>query len=455
MRKEGGTVETEESLRREILEKTKEIFKLRQQEEKFIPGKSRIHYAGRVFDEREMQAAVDCALDFWLTLGEKGDRFVSDFSRRMGMNYGLVTNSGSSANLLAVGALCSPNLAHPLRPGDEVITTALAFPTTLNPILQYGLIPVFVDVEEGTYNLDAGRLESALSDRTRAVVLAHTLGNPAEMDRIMEFAKEHSLYVLEDTCDALDSFYDGKRCGTFGDLSTYSFYAAHHITMGEGGALLTNSLNLYRQALSLRDWGRACYCRTGERNPNGACGHRFDQIFDGLPDGYDHKYVYSNIGYNLKPLDLQCAVGVEQLKKLPEFTKRRRENFETLFNGVKQYEEYFILPRALPKAEPSWFAFPLTVRGDAPFTRKELVTYLEQNQIETRMLFAGNILRHPGYRNIRSRTAGELIHTEKALNGSFFIGVYPGITNEMIHYILDVLRRFLSQSAEKTVGTED
>lgn len=447
-------MESEETLRSEILERVKRIFELREQDREFVPGKTRIHYAGRVFNEREMQAAVDGALDFWLTLGEKGERFSEEFASYMGMKHCLVTNSGSSANLLAVGALCSPNLKHPLRPGDEVITTALAFPTTLNPVLLYGLVPVFVDVEEGTYNLDAAKLEAALSEKTRAVLLAHTLGNPAEMDKIMEFARAHDLYVIEDTCDALDSLYGGKRCGTFGDLSTYSFYAAHHITMGEGGALLTNDLSLYRQALSLRDWGRACYCRTGEKNPNGACGHRFDHVFEGLPDGYDHKYVYSNIGYNLKPLDLQCAVGLEQLKKLPEFTRRRKQNFAALLERLKRHEDQFILPRALPKAEPSWFALPLTVREGAPFTRRDVVTFLEENQIETRMLFSGNILRHPGYRNIRHRVAGELTNTDRVLNGTFFVGVYPGLTEEMIDYMADTFDRLPAGKGGAAAGGE-
>jgi len=435
---------TEKELRDEILEKTKQLYLLREEEKSFVPGKTRVHYAGRVFDEKEMQAVVNSALDFWLTLGKNGDRFVSDFTSLMGMKYGLVLNSGSSANLVAVSALCSPNILRPLLPGDEVITTALAFPTTLNPILQNGLAPVFVDVEEGTYNIDASKLEQALSDKTRAIIFAHTLGNPAEMDVIMNFARAHDLYVIEDTCDALDSLYDGKRCGTYGNLSTYSFYAAHHITMGEGGALLTNDLNLFRQALSIRDWGRACYCRTGEENPNGACGHRFDHRFEGLPDGYDHKYVYSNIGYNLKPLDSQCAMGIEQLKKLPDFTAKRKKNFKTLYNALKEYEKFFILPKSLPKADPSWFSLPITVRDGSPFSRKEIVCYLEDHQVETRMLFTGNILKHPAYKGIAYRIAGELKNTEKVLDDTFFIGVYPGLTEEMLQYVADTFRAFLS-----------
>ena len=435
---------SEKQLREDILEKTKQFYTLRKEQAVFVPGQSKVHYAGRVFDEKEMQAMIDSVLDFWLTLGEKGTQFVKEFSKYMGMKHALLVNSGSSANLVAVSALCSPNLPNPLKPGDEVITTALAFPTTLNPIIQNGLVPVFIDVEEGTYNIDASKLEGALSDRTRAIMFAHTLGNPAEMDVIMEFAKNHRLYVIEDTCDSLGSCYDGRLCGTFGDLSTYSFYAAHHITMGEGGAVLTNQLDLYRQALSIRDWGRSCYCQTGEKNPNGACQHRFDHKFEGLPDGYDHKYVYSNIGYNLKPLDIQCAMGIEQLKKLPFFGEARRKNFSVLYNALKKHEAHFILPRALPKADPSWFAMPLTLRSGNTFSRKEIVTYLEKHHIETRMLFTGNILKHPAYRNISYRISGELEQTEKVLNDTFFIGLYPGMTSEMLEYMIDRIDHFIA-----------
>ncbi|WP_069998732.1 lipopolysaccharide biosynthesis protein RfbH [Cellulosilyticum sp. I15G10I2] len=436
-------MKSEQQLRAEIIERTKEIYELRKQKEVFIPGTSKVNYAGRVFDEKEMQAMVDSVLDFWLTLGEKGNAFIKDFSAYMGMRYGLMLNSGSSANLVAISALCSPNIAQPMKPGDEVITTALTFPTTLNPILQNGLVPVFVDVEEGTYNIDASKLEQALSDKTRAIMFAHTLGNPAEMDVIMDFAKTHGLYVIEDTCDALGSYYDGKLCGTFGDMSTYSFYAAHHMTMGECGAVLTNNMGLYRQALSIRDWGRACYCQTGEKNPNGACRHRFDHIFEGLPDGYDHKYVYSNIGYNLKPLDIQCAMGIEQLKKLPGFGEARRKNFSILYHALNKHENYFILPKALPKSNPSWFAMPLTLRSDSAFSRKDIVMYLENEHIETRMLFTGNILKHPAYRNIQYRISGSLEQTEKVLHHTFFIGVYPGMTQEKLAYMVERIDHFI------------
>ena len=432
----------EEIIRSEILKRTAELYNLREASKKFEPGKTKINYAGRTFDEKEMTAVVDSVLDFWLTLGKKGQEFVHNFTNYMGMHYGLVTNSGSSANLIAVSALCSPNFKNAIKPGEEVITTALTFPTTLNPIIQNSLVPVMVDVEEDTYNIDASKIEEAVTQKTRAIMFAHTLGNPAEMDRIMEIARKYNLFVIEDTCDALDSKYHGELCGTFGDISTYSFYAAHHMTMGEGGAVLTNRPELYKEALSIRDWGRACFCQTGEENPNGACGHRFEYTFEGLPKGYDHKYVYNNIGYNLKPLDIQCAMGIEQLKKLPSFTKMRKENFDLLCSAFEKYQDKFILPRTLPKAEPSWFSIPLTVRIDAGFTREDFVKYLESKMIETRMLFTGNILRHPAYKNMQYKIAGDLKNTDQVLERSFFLGVYPGMTHEKIEYVIKAVDNF-------------
>lgn len=434
----------EEEVRSEILQKVKELYEIREKNKIFVPGKTKVNYAGRVFDEKEMVAVIDSALDFWLTLGPKGRQFCDDFSKYLGVKHCLVTNSGSSSNLVAITALCSNTIKNPMKRGDEVITTAMTFPTTLNPIIQNGLTPVFVDIEEDTYNIDASKIEEAISEKTRAIVFAHTLGNPAEMDKIMEIAKKYNLYVVEDTCDALDSTYDGKLCGTFGDFSTNSFYAAHHMTMGEGGAVCTNSTELYRAALSIRDWGRACFCQTGEANPNGACGHRFDFKFEGLPDGYDHKYVYSNIGYNLKPLDIQCAMGIEQLKKLPMFTQKRKHNFKVLYKCFEKYEDKFILPRALPKADPSWFAIPITVRKDAGFVKKDFVTFLEGKKIETRMLFAGNILKQPGYRNIECRIAGILENTDQVLDRTFFLGVYPGMTDEKLEYIIKSIDSYFS-----------
>ncbi|WP_238883214.1 lipopolysaccharide biosynthesis protein RfbH [Clostridium sp. YIM B02551] len=435
-------MKSEREIREEILEKVVELYNVREKNKKFIPGESKVHYAGRTFDEKEMIAAIDSTLDFWLTLGTKGREFCNKFSSYLGIENCLVTNSGSSSNLIATSALCSPTIKNPMMPGDEVITTAMTFPTTLNPIIQNGLIPVFIDVEGDTYNIDASKIEDAITDKTKAIIFAHTLGNPAEIDKIMSIARKHGLYVIEDTCDALDSTYDGKPCGSFGDFSTYSFYAAHHMTMGEGGAVCTNNLELYRAALSIRDWGRACFCQTGELDENGACGHRFDFKFDGLPEGYDHKYVYNNIGYNLKPLDIQCAIGIEQIDKLEYFTQKRKHNFKVLYDCFKKYEDKFILPRSLPKAEPSWFAIPLTVREDAGFTKKDFVTYLESKKIETRMLFAGNILRQPGYKNIKYKVVGSLVNTDIVLNRTFFLGVYPGIGEEQLTYMVSVIEDF-------------
>jgi CDP-6-deoxy-D-xylo-4-hexulose-3-dehydrase len=435
-------IKDENKIRNEILDRVRELYKLRKENKKFIPNESKVNYAGRVFDEKEMVAVIDSALDFWLTLGSKGREFCDKFSKYLGVNYCLVTNSGSSSNLIAVSALCSKSIRNPMKTGDEVITTAMTFPTTLNPIIQNGLVPVFIDIEEDTYNIDASKIEEAVTDKTRAIVFAHTLGNPAEMDKIMDIAKKYNLYVVEDTCDALDSTYEGKLCGTFGDFSTNSFYAAHHMTMGEGGAICTNSAELYRAALSIRDWGRACFCQTGEVNGNGACGHRFDFKFEGLPDGYDHKYVYNNIGYNLKPLDIQCAMGIEQLKKLPKFTEARKYNFKSLYQCFKKYEDKFILPRALPKADPSWFAIPITVRENAGFSKKDFVTYLESKLIETRMLFAGNILRQPGYKYINYKVSGDLKFTDVVLYRTFFLGVYPGITEEKLEYMINSIESF-------------
>ncbi len=436
---------SEKEIREEILEKVRELYELRESKKTFVPGVTKVNYAGRVFDEKEMVAVVDSVLDFWLTLGVKGREFCEEFSKYLGMKHCLVTNSGSSSNLIAVTALCSPTIKNPMKPGDEVITTAMTFPTTLNPIIQNGLIPVFIDIEADTYNIDASKIESAITGKTRAIVFAHTLGNPAEMDKIMQIAEKYNLYVVEDTCDALDSIYDGKLCGTYGHFSTNSFYAAHHMTMGEGGAVCTNSTELYRAALSIRDWGRACFCQTGEANPNGACNNRFNFKFEGLPEGYDHKYVYNNIGYNLKPLDPQCAMGLEQLKKLPEFTKRRKHNFAALYECFKNYEDKFVLPRALPKADPSWFAIPITVREDAGFTKNDFVTFLEKHNIETRMLFAGNILKQPGYKNIEHRVVGDLTNTDGVMNRTFFLGVYPGLTDERLSYEIQIINKFFNR----------
>ena len=434
----------EEELRKEIEDRVSEIYKIRKENDEFIPGISRVNYAGRVYDENEMKALVKSSIDFWLTLGPECYEFEKQMAEYLGIKKFIVCNSGSSANLLAISALCSEIVDNPLKEGDEIITIAATFPTTLAPILQNRLIPVFVDVELDTYNIDANKIEDAISVKTRAIIFPHTLGNPAEIDKIMQIAKKYNLYVIEDNCDALDSKYDGKLTGTFGDISTYSFYCAHHMTMGEGGGLATNNPKIARAIISLRDWGRDCFCATGEKNSNGACNNRFNHKFPLLPEAYDHKYVYSNIGYNLKPLDLQCAIGLEQLKKLPEFSQTRKENYNKIYSFLKRYEDKILLPVSYPKSEPSWFSFPITIRKNAGFERKDIVKFLEDRKIETRMLFGGNILRQPGFEKINCRISGELKNTDIILNNTFFIGVYPGINKEKMDYIIKCLEEFFS-----------
>src|SRR3989338_30542 len=434
--------ETERELREQIYDLTRRIHKLRKSEEKFIPGVSRVNYSGRVFDESEIEALVRSSLDFWITLGPEAKKFEKNFSDYLGVNKTVVCNSGSSANLLAISALCSDKIDNPIRKGDEIITTASTFPTTLAPIIQNNLVPVFVDVELGTYNIDVSKIESAIFKKTRGIVFAHTLGNPADMKKIMDITKRYGLFVIEDSCDALDSRYNGKFVGTFGDVSTFSFYAAHHMTMGEGGAVATNNAKIALAVTSLRDLGRDCFCQTGDKNPNGACNNRFKHKFPGMPNGYDHKYVFSSIGYNLKPLDLQCAIGIEQLKKLPGFTQKRKENFFKLYECLKNYEDRIILPRALPDSDVSLFSFPITIRDNAGFDRTSIINYLEDKNIETRMLFGGNILRQPGFRNIERRIVGSLENTDKILKDTFFLGVYPGLTEEKTSYVCDSLTSF-------------
>ena len=438
--------EREKDIRNQIFEKVKELYKLRDVEERFIPGVTPIRYAGRVYDEKEMISLVDSALDFWLTADRYAEEFESRFADFFGVKNTILTNSGSSANLLAISALTSPKLEKPIQPGDEVITVACAFPTTVNPIIQNRLVPVFIDIELGSYNIDASRIEPSISEKTRAIMLAHALGNPFELDAVLEIAKKYNLYVIEDACDAVGSTYDGKFVGTFSDIGTVSFYPAHHITMGEGGALITDDNKLARIIRSFRDWGRDCWCKPGHDN---TCGKRFKWKLGDLPFGYDHKYIYSHIGYNLKILDLQAAIGIEQLKKLPTFIKARKNNFNKLYEGLKKYSKYFILPQWSLKADPSWFGFPLTVREKAPFSRNEITGILELKKIATRNLFAGNILRHPAYKDLKLeyRVYGSLENTNKILNNTFWIGVYPGLNEEKINYILDIFAKFFKKKA--------
>jgi CDP-6-deoxy-D-xylo-4-hexulose-3-dehydrase len=357
------------------------------------------------------------------------------------MKYCLLTNSGSSANLLALSALTSSKLSdRRLKPGDEVITTACGFPTTLNPIIQNNLTPVFLDVELGTYNIKADAIEDSITDKTRAIFIPHTLGNPVDLGKIKDIVDDHDLWFIEDNCDALGSKYDGKYTGTFGHISTCSFYPAHHITMGEGGAVLTDDFLLKKIVMSFRDWGRDCWCDPGKDN---SCGKRFSQQLGKLPYGYDHKYTYSHIGYNLKVTDMQAADGVAQLKKLPNFVEQRKQNFKLIYNKLKKYEQYLLLPRATDRSEPSWFGFPILVKEDAPFTRAGIVKYLEDNKIATRMLFCGNLLKQPAYEGIQYRQVGTLENAEKIMNDQFWIGVYPGLNKEMVKYVINSFDRFM------------
>ncbi len=421
--------------RAKILEQVSEYVKSKPNE-KFVPGETWVRYAGRVFDDEEYLSLVDAALDGWITAGRYSEEFEFQFSQYLGVSSSLLVNSGSSANLIALSSLTSENLGNKrIKHGDEVITVAAGFPTTVNPIVQNGAIPVFVDIEEDTYNINVDEVESAISEKTRAIMVAHTLGNPFDVDKIMKIVKNHDLYLIEDNCDALGSRYKGRLTGTFGHFSTLSFYPAHHITMGEGGAVNTNDPILERIARSFRDWGRDCYCETGASD---SCGMRFTQKFGELPLGYDHKYVYSHIGYNLKATDLQAAIGVSQLKKIDKFIERRKENFKYLYNRLKPYEDYFILPKALPESDPSWFAFPLTVRENSGLMRKDVVNFLEKNKIMTRTLFSGNLIKHPAYLNVKKRVVSSLDVTDRVMYNTFFVGVYPGISKEMIEYVGDI-----------------
>lgn len=433
----------EEDLRREIFEKVKLLYQLKKENEKFIPGESRINYAGRVYDEKEMISLVDASLDFWLTTGRYAKQFEEALAKFIGVRYCLLTNSGSSANLLAISALTSPKLRERrLKPGDEVITTACGFPTTLNPLIQNNLIPVFIDVELGTYNIQADRIEEAITDKTKAIFVPHTLGNPVQLDKILELAKDYDLWFVEDNCDALGSKYMGKYTGSFGHISTCSFYPAHHITMGEGGAVLTDDSALKNIIVSFRDWGRDCWCDPG---CDDTCGKRFGWKLGSLPAGYDHKYIYSHIGYNLKVTDMQAAIGVEQLKKLPDFIEKRKANFKALYDGLIVFGEFFVLTRGENESDPSWFGFPILVRDDAPFIRSEIVAYLEENKIATRMLFGGNLTKQPAYEGTKYRVLDTLDNTDIVMNDLFWIGVYPGMDCHMVDYILSKFGTFLNE----------
>lgn len=402
----------------------------------FVPGETPVPISGRVFDGIDLQHAVDACLDFWLTTGRFAQQFEQEFAAFLGASNAILVNSGSSANLLALSALTSPKLGdRALKAGDEVITLAAGFPTTVNPIFQNGLVPVFLDVNVPTYNVDVAGLESACSHRTKAIVFAHTLGNPFDLATVSAFAREHNLWLIEDCCDALGSTFHGQMVGAFGDLATFSFYPAHHITMGEGGCVVTNNSLLKRLVESFRDWGRDCWCEPGKDN---SCRRRFDWQLGDLPFGYDHKYTYSHIGYNLKATDLQAAVGVAQLKKLRSFIAARRENFRHLKASLEDLEECFVLPEPTPGSDPSWFGFPIAVRPGGPITRNEIIRFLESRKIATRLLFGGNLVRQPAYQGLPYRIAGSLVNSDFVMDHVFWIGVYPGLSGAMLEYVIEV-----------------
>lgn len=429
------------ALRQQILALVQEYYEAEHSQATFSPGESVVPVSGRMFDAAEMVNLVDSSLEFWLTTGRYAAQFEREFAQWMGVRHAILCNSGSSANLLALSALTSPKLGErQLLPGDEVITVAAGFPTTVNPIVQNHLTPVFLDIELGTYNVNVELLEAAVSPRTKAIMIAHTLGNPFDLDAVLAVANKHNLWLIEDNCDAVGATYNGRLTGSFGHLATVSFYPAHHITMGEGGCVLTRHSQLKKLVESFRDWGRDCWCDPGVAN---TCGTRFEWQLGDLPEGYDHKYIYSHIGYNLKMTDMQAAVGVAQLEKLPSFIEIRKRNWQLLYDGLKAYEEFFVLPQPTPNSDPSWFGFLLSVRPDAPFTRNELVQFLEANQVATRLLFSGNITRQPAFQNINYRVVGDLTQTDLVMNHTFWIGVYPRITPEMIDYVLNVFARFL------------
>lgn len=434
-----------QELRTKIVDLVREFHAENFPQREFVPGLSSIPVSGRVFDGEDMAYLAEATLDFWLTTGRFALEFESRFAEWMGVRHAVLVNSGSSANLCALATLTSPKFRERrLQPGDEVITAAVGFPTTVNPAIQHGLVPVFVDVDPKTHNVNPERVAEAVGPKTKAIMIAHTLGNPFDLDAIMAICKEHNLWLIEDNCDAVGSTYNGQKTGGFGDLATVSFYPAHHITMGEGGAVLSNKSSMRKVIESFRDWGRDCWCAPGD---NDTCGRRFDWQLGGLPYGYDHKYIYSHIGYNLKATDMQAAVGVAQLDKVDGFVQARKDNFAHLRDGLADLEH--ITP-AVPtaKSDPSWFGFPFTVGPNAPFTRTDLQQFLESRRIGTRLVFAGNLTRQPAYSDVEYRVVGDLTHADYEADNAMWVGVYPGLTKPMLDYVVECFHEFCAE-AEK------
>ena len=431
---------SQDEIRKEISQLVEKYAQQAYAPKPFVPGESVVPPSGKVLGAKELQMMVEATLDGWLTTGRFNEQFEKKLATYLGVEHVLTTNSGSSANLLALTALTSPTLGDRcLKPGDEVITVAAGFPTTVNPILQNGLIPVFVDVEIPTYNIDVSQLEQAYSDKTKAVMIAHTLGNPFDLTAVKAFTEKHGLWLVEDCCDALGSTYNGQKVGTFGDIATLSFYPAHHITMGEGGAVFTQSSELKKLIESFRDWGRDCYCEPG---CDDTCGKRFSQQFGTLPFGYDHKYTYSHMGYNLKITDMQAACGLAQLDRLPEFINKRKHNFAYLKQNLSSIEDFIILPEATENSDPSWFGFPITLRKEAGMKRLDLMEYLNQHKIGTRLLFSGNITRQPYMDGRIYRKVGDLKNTDTIMNETFWIGCYPGLSEEMLGFACGRLEEY-------------
>jgi CDP-6-deoxy-D-xylo-4-hexulose-3-dehydrase len=432
--------EQEQQLRNKVFAALLEYYQVKFAQKSFIPGQTYVPVSGKVFDQEELVKLVDSSLDFWLTTGRYATEFEQRFAEWMGVKHCLLVNSGSSANLVALSTLTSPKLGNKqLKPGDEVITVAAGFPTTVNPIFQNQLVPVFLDIQLPSYDIDINQLEAALSDRTRAIMIAHTLGNPFNLEVVMAFAEKYNLWVIEDNCDAVGSLYQDCKTGSFGHLSTVSFYPAHHLTMGEGGAVLTSDSRLKKIAESFRDWGRDCWCPPGIDN---TCHKRYDWQLGDLPFGYDHKYTYSHVGFNLKMTDMQAAVGCAQLDKLPDFVVKRRQNFEYLHRNLQDLQDFLLLPEPAANSEPSWFGFLLSVKENAPFTRNQLVQHLEGKRIGSRLLFGGNLVRQPAYKDLNFRVIGDLSNTDYVMENAFWIGLYPGLTLEMLDYVLSVIHQF-------------